>query len=174
MGAHDRARALRIGKAARAADLDPRTLRYYEGIGLVRPSGRTSAGYRLYTEREVEALRFVRRTRALGLSLREAGELLETWARGVRPCDDLDAILRRHLQEVDARVRELEGLRDDMRAILDSPRPGEDQEGICPKLATERPTEVLVGMSGSRKDDASGGRRRRVPRSSERRLEQGP
>lgn len=138
MGAHAAARKLRIGEAARAAELDPRTLRYYEGIGIVRPAGRTPAGYRLYTQREVEALRFVRRARALGLSLREVRGLLQTWARGDRPCADLDGMLRRHLREVEARIRELEGLRDDMRAILESPRPGRDQEGICPKLACER------------------------------------
>jgi len=136
--------ALRIGEAARAAELDPRTLRYYEGIGLVRPSGRTAAGYRLYTEREVEALRFVRRARALGLSLREARELLHTWARGERPCGDLDAILRRRLEEVDARIRELEGLREDMRAILQIPDLKEGEEGICPKLADERPRRRSV------------------------------
>lgn len=131
--------ALRIGAAARAADLDPHTLRYYDGIGLVRPSGRTRAGYRLYGAREVEALRFVRRTRALGLSLREARELLCTWERGERPCDDLDAILRRRLVDVGARIRELEGLRDEMRAILRIAGRRKAENGICPKLAAERP-----------------------------------
>ena len=130
-------RTLRIGQAARAAELDPRTLRYYEGIGLVRASGRTVAGYRLYTEREVEALRLVRRARALGLSLSEARSLLETWEHGERPCAELDAILRRRLDEVDARIRHLEALRAEMRTILDAPVRSDGQESPCPKLARE-------------------------------------
>jgi len=138
MTSHDGTRALRIGQAARAAQLDPRTLRYYEGIGLVRASGRTAAGYRLYTEREVEALRLVRRARTLGLSLNEARALLEIWERGERPCGELDVILRRRLEEVDVRIRELETLRAEMRGILDAPARVDRQESPCPKLVDER------------------------------------
>jgi len=155
--------ALRIGEAARAAELDPRTLRYYEQIGLVRASRRTSAGYRLYSGREVEALRFVRRARALGLSLREAGELLTTWARGERPCRELDAILRRRLDEVEARIRELRALREEMRGILDAParevgaREERSPEGVCPRLAgVLRGAAALVPVAGT---DSAGGPR---------------
>lgn len=133
----DHATALRIGEAAREAGLPPRTLRYYEGIGLVRSSGRTSAGYRLYTAREVEALRFVRRARALGLSLREARDILEARERGDPPCDELDSILRRRLDELEARIRELEALRTEMRAVLRAPAPAEREERVCPKLTGE-------------------------------------
>lgn len=139
MASRDHTQALRIGEAARAAELDPRTLRYYEGIGLVRAAGRTCAGYRLYGEREVEALRLVRRARVLGLSLGEARALLETWRRGERPCGELDGILRRRLEEIDARIDELEALRAEMRGILATPAPPDRQESPCPKLADERP-----------------------------------
>jgi len=139
----DEAQALRIGEAARAAELDPRTLRYYEQIGLVRAPRRTSAGYRLYTGREVEALRFVRRARALGLSLREAGDLLATWERGRRPCGELDFILRRRLDEIETRIEELHALREEVRGILAAPpraaqaRQERGAASVCPRLSAD-------------------------------------
>lgn len=135
MSSSDDPPALRIGQAARASSLDPRTIRYYDSIGLVRASGRTAAGYRLYTAHEVEALRFVRRARRLGLSLDEARKLLETWRRGEPLCSELDDILRRHLGEIDSRIHELEELRDEMRAILAAPARKAGGSRVCPKLA---------------------------------------
>lgn len=145
-------RTLRIGQAARAAGLHPRTLRYYEEIGLVRPAGRTPTGYRLYTSREVDALRFVHRARALDLSLPEIRDLLRTWTRGERPCGDLDKILRRRLGEIETRIQELERLREEMRQILQTPFRATLPEGVCPKLSHGRVVE-----------HPSGRRRRRVP-----------
>ncbi len=55
-----------IGALARQASINPRTLRYDERIGLLAPSARTDAGYRLYTDRDAARLSFIRRARRLG------------------------------------------------------------------------------------------------------------
>lgn len=67
---------LQIGAVARGTDLSIRTLRHYDEIGLVRPSGRSEGGFRLYTEHDVERLLLIRRMKPLGFSLDEMAELL--------------------------------------------------------------------------------------------------
>lgn len=66
-----------IGEVAAEVGLSLRTIRYYEEIGLVSPSGRTDGGFRLYTDADVERLGLVKRLKPVGLSLETIGELLE-------------------------------------------------------------------------------------------------
>jgi DNA-binding transcriptional MerR regulator len=66
---------LTIGQVARATGVPARTLRYYEAVGVLRRADRSAAGYRQYGERELERIRFVRRARALGLSLHDVRTL---------------------------------------------------------------------------------------------------
>ncbi len=60
---------LRIGQLAAKTDFTPKTLRYYEDIGLIRPDCRSESGYRLCGEAAIERLRFGRRAQGLGLRL---------------------------------------------------------------------------------------------------------
>lgn len=73
-----------IGEVAERVGLSLRTIRYYEEIGLVEPSGRTEGGFRLYTDADVERLRLIRALKPVGMSLETLGELL-------RRADDLAA-----------------------------------------------------------------------------------
>lgn len=97
-------RTMRIGEVAEQTSLSLRTLRHYEDIGLVIPSGRTDGGFRLYTERDVARLLIIRRMKPLGYTLEEMSALL-------RVVDALehgeDAELRSRLTEIrdEARVR---------------------------------------------------------------------
>ncbi len=63
--------SLQIGEVAKKAGVSVRTVRYYEELGLMQPSGLTSGGMRLYRDAEVTRLRFIRRLRTLRLSLDE-------------------------------------------------------------------------------------------------------
>lgn len=67
---------MQIGEVADRVGLSLRTIRYYEEVGLVQPSARTSGGFRLYTEPDVARLRLVKRMKTLGFSLDEMGDLL--------------------------------------------------------------------------------------------------
>jgi DNA-binding transcriptional MerR regulator len=62
---------LQIGEVAQRAGVSPRTVRYYEELGLLQQAPRTAAGTRLYGEGDVVRLRFIGRLKALGLSLDE-------------------------------------------------------------------------------------------------------
>jgi MerR family transcriptional regulator, copper efflux regulator len=68
-----------IGEAAARTGFPPSTLRYYETIGLVAPSERTDAGYRLYDERALARLAFVSRAKQLGCTLDEVVDLVGLW-----------------------------------------------------------------------------------------------
>ena len=70
---------LTIGQVAERTGFSASTLRYYEGIGLVMPTTRTDAGYRLYGDDTVDRLAFIARAKQLGCSLDEITDLLATW-----------------------------------------------------------------------------------------------
>ncbi len=80
------AATMTIGEAARRAAVNARTLRYYERIGVLVPSARTSARYRLYTSGDLARLRFIRRAQRLGLSLAEIAAVLAVCDAGRAPC----------------------------------------------------------------------------------------
>lgn len=71
------AATMHIGAVAERTGLSLRSLRHWDEVGLVRPSGRTEGGFRLYTEPDVERILLVRRMKPLGFSLEEMGRLLE-------------------------------------------------------------------------------------------------
>lgn len=67
---------MQIGEVAEQTSLSLRTIRYYEEMGLVTPSARTSGGFRLYSDTDVARLRLIRRMKPLDFSLEEMGEVL--------------------------------------------------------------------------------------------------
>ena len=77
-----------IGEVAESVGLSLRTIRYYEEIGLVEPSGRTEGGFRLYTDSDVDRLRLVKALKPVGMSLETMGELLEAADRAAGSSDD--------------------------------------------------------------------------------------
>jgi len=67
---------MHIGELAERTELSLRTIRHYDQIGLLAPSGRSEGGFRLYTEEDFERLMLIRRMKPLGYSLEQMGELL--------------------------------------------------------------------------------------------------
>ena len=82
---------MHIGAVAERTGLSLRTLRHYDEVGLVRPSGRSDGGFRLYTEEDVERLLLVRRMKPLGFTLEEMADLLDVADR-LAARDDASAI----------------------------------------------------------------------------------
>jgi MerR family copper efflux transcriptional regulator len=67
-----------IGYVAECTELSIRTLRHYDNVGLVTPTVRSAGGYRLYTNRDVDRLRTIRRMKPLGFTLEEMRQLLDS------------------------------------------------------------------------------------------------
>jgi DNA-binding transcriptional MerR regulator len=98
---------MRIGALAEAGGVSARTVRFYEGAGLIAPPPRTAGGYRDYPPEAVTRLRFVRRARDSGLRLAEIAEVLEIRDAGEAPCGRVAALVDEHLAEVRRRIAAL-------------------------------------------------------------------
>ncbi|MGH9104213.1 MAG: heavy metal-responsive transcriptional regulator [Acidimicrobiales bacterium] len=103
---------MRIGQLAAAVDVNPKSIRFYEQIGLLPEPGRRPSGYRDYGEEERERLVFVRTAQRLGLPLADIAEILAFKDRGEAPCAYVCTVLARQAAELDDRIGELEALRD--------------------------------------------------------------
>ena len=124
---------MNIGQASKASGVSTKMIRYYDEIGLVRPASRTESNYREFDEREVNELRFIRRARSLGFSMPEITQLLSLWRDRERPSREVKAIAEKHVNELDARIAEMQTMADTLRHL--SHRCAGDDRPDCPILA---------------------------------------
>jgi MerR family copper efflux transcriptional regulator len=104
-----------IGKAAHACGVPPKMIRYYESIGLIATPHRSEGGYRVYTENDVNALRFLHRARDLGFSIDQIRNLLALWRDRSRASAEVKAIALRHVQALEEKAQSLTSM---SRALL--------------------------------------------------------
>lgn len=118
-----------IGELADTVGVNPKTVRYYEAIGLLPEPARTAAGYRVYGPDDVDRLAFVRRAVQLDLQLDEVAEILALRDRAERPCDYVLDVARRRVDELDERIRSMQTARDELASLIErapSPEPDGD------------------------------------------------
>jgi MerR family copper efflux transcriptional regulator len=124
--------SMNIGAVAAKTGLPPKTIRYYELIGLLPPAPRSSGGYRLYNAADIEVLRFVNRARLLGFATAEIASLLDLWRNKDRSADDVKALASKHIKNVDERIAELVSLRHALAELVE--RCQGDHRPECPIL----------------------------------------
>ncbi|MDF3035197.1 MAG: MerR family transcriptional regulator [Paucimonas sp.] len=124
---------MNIGQAAAETGVSAKMIRYYESIELIPPSGRTDAGYRIYGDRDLHTLRFIRRARNLGFSLEQIRDLLSLWQNRQRVSKDVKAIVKGHVAELDRRIEELTEMRDTLNHL--ARHCAGDNRPDCPILA---------------------------------------
>ena len=100
-----------IGQAAEASGVSAKMIRHYEENGFIPKAGRTVAGYRIYREADVHVLRFIRRARGLGFSLKEIKTLLGLWQSRRRESAEVKKLAMKHVTELDARIAEMQAMR---------------------------------------------------------------
>lgn len=105
---------MRIGELAGQVGVNPKTVRYYESIGVLPEPPRTSSGYRDYDDSYVGRLTFIRTAQRLGITLDEVKEVLGFRARGEAPCAYVRGVLDTQVTDIDRRIRELHELRDQL------------------------------------------------------------
>ena len=113
---------MRIGELAEKTGVTTKTIRYYEGIGVVPEPERMANGYRLYDQADVDRLQFVRDAQAAGLSLVEINLILDLRDQGESTCEHVIEILESHLSAVDRQLVELRRTRDQLQSITDRAR----------------------------------------------------
>ncbi|MBB4301740.1 Cu(I)-responsive transcriptional regulator [Rhodobium orientis] len=122
---------MNIGQAARRSALPAKTIRYYEEIGLVAP-GRRDNGYRDYDASDVHKLQFLKRARGLGFSIDDCRHLLSLYEDKHRASADVKALARARIEDIDARMAELQSLRTTLAKLVECCH-GDDRPD-CPIL----------------------------------------
>lgn len=122
---------MKIGDASRLTGLPTKTLRYYEGIGLIS-SSRAGNGYREYSETQVETLRFLARTRGLGFNIEECRSLIGLYQDQTRKSSDVRKITLEHIAAIDKKMLELNAVRNTLSGLVNACRG--DERPDCPIL----------------------------------------
>ena len=107
---------LNIGEAAKSSGVSAKMIRHYEQSGLVPKAGRSVGGYRLYRDADIHTLRFVRRARDLGFSMKEIQTLLGLWNNRRRASADVKRLALKHVADLEAKIAELQAMR---RTLVD-------------------------------------------------------
>jgi MerR family transcriptional regulator, mercuric resistance operon regulatory protein len=131
--------AVRIGEAAKETGLSVDAIRFYEKEGLLKRSARTDGGFRLFGQREIDSLKFVRRAQKLGFSLQEIRELLFLQGDEIESCEHVRELLQQKVASVRGKIEELRKLQRSLgRALRQCKRvlqdTGPTHKGGCPVL----------------------------------------
>ncbi len=110
---------MNIGDVAEKSGLPPKTIRYYEDIGLITPQ-RSANGYRSFHATDLHKLAFLARARALGFSIEECRALLQLYEDESRASAEVKAIAEQHLQEIDRKIADLKEMRNTLAALVDA------------------------------------------------------
>ncbi|NIC05580.1 Cd(II)/Pb(II)-responsive transcriptional regulator [Billgrantia bachuensis] len=121
---------MKIGELATRTGCPVETIRYYEREGLLPEPARSSANYRLYAEPHAERLRFIRHCRTLDMTLGEIRTLLDYHDHPRQPCNAVNGLIDDHLAHVEARIEQLQALRQAL-ATLRSRCNGEADSSHC-------------------------------------------
>ena len=140
---------LTIGKVAKSAGLGIETVRFYEREGLITPLARTESNYRLYADDGIVRLRFIKRAKALGFTLREIKELLFLRVDPDATKGDVKEQIEEKINDIKQRVKDLKKIQKTLET-LDSCCDGHGSANECPILAALEGTDPLVSKSYSK------------------------
>lgn len=123
---------MNIGKSAKRSGVPAKTIRYYEEIGLIPKAARTDGGYRDYSEQDVQMLRFIHRSRALGFPVKDVAELLALWRDRSRSSAQVKELALHRIADIDTKIAELKSIRHTLTDL--ATRCHGDDRPDCPIL----------------------------------------
>ncbi|HPE58688.1 MAG TPA: MerR family DNA-binding protein [Thiolinea sp.] len=134
---------LTVSELAEASNTSVHTVRYYLREGLISPSAQGDNHYRLFTTADVVHLRFIRSAKLLGFTLADIRRILEHAELGESPCADVRSIIQQRMQDIEARIREMQQLHARMATALekweDMPDRMPDGNSICHLIESMNP-----------------------------------
>ena len=107
-----------IGEAARLSGVSAKMVRHYESLGLLPRVARTDSGYRQYSEPDVHTLRFIKRSRDLGFSMEEIGELVGLWQNRRRASASVRRIAQKHAQDLAQRIAQMQAMQQTLQHLI--------------------------------------------------------
>ena len=108
---------MKIGELAKLTGCSVQTIRYYEKENLLKSKARSEGNFRLYDTSAVEQLMFIKQCRSLDLALSEVRQLIDLNQSPGTQCDDVNNMIDNHIEQVEQRMKELEGLRDQLTSL---------------------------------------------------------
>lgn len=141
---------MNIGYAADASGVSAKMIRYYESTGLIEPAGRTASGYRVYTDKDVHTLKFIRRARDLGFSVDQIQGLLGLWRDRGRASADVKAVALKHVEQLCQKVAELQAMIETLKEL--AAKCSDDDRPDCPILRDleDGPQRDCIGAGGTK------------------------
>lgn len=127
-----------IGEAAAASGVTAKMIRHYEDMHLIPAASRTLAGYRMYSDTDVHNLRFIRRARSLGFSIKQIGDLLGLWRDQSRSSAKVKALALDHIAELEQKIMQMQTMKAELERLAHCCHG--DQRPECPiidRLAEE-------------------------------------
>lgn len=131
---------LTIGQVAGRAEVGVETVRFYEREGLLEEPRRKASGYRQFDEQAVDRIRFIRRAKELGFTLKEIKELLDMRVEPTSTCADVKRRAEAKIEDVEERIRSLQKMKRALVKITKQCR-GDGPAGECPILDALEPVK---------------------------------
>lgn len=110
---------MQIGELGRRANVPPKTIRYYEEIGILPEPDRSASGYRDYDESAIERLQFIKAGQGVGLTLGEIREIVAFRDRGETPCAHVTDLMNQKVRTLSEHIRGLEQMRGELQRLLE-------------------------------------------------------
>src|SRR6056297_1467243 len=110
---------MNIGEVSERSGLPPKTIRYYEDIGLVTPL-RGENGYRSFRDSDLHKLAFLSRARTLGFTIEDCRTLLTLYEDQSRASADVKTVAEAHLQKIEDKIAQLQSMRDTLSDLVHS------------------------------------------------------
>lgn len=111
---------MNIGEVAKLSEVNSKAIRRYEELGIIPKAGRSDAGYRQYSETDVHVLRFVKRARELGFSMKDIKQLVSLWRNRSRPSSQVKSIASKHVTELKKKSDEIQSMLSTLNKLLKS------------------------------------------------------
>ncbi|WP_198597325.1 MerR family transcriptional regulator [Gracilimonas amylolytica] len=135
----------KIGEVARRAKVNKETVRYYEKRSLIPIPDRRRSGYRIFTQRHIDQIKFIKRAQELGFTLSEIKELLELRIDEDTTCSEIKSEAQEKYQDVVEKIEDLQRIKNTLVDLIDSCA-GEGPKGDCPILkALEGENKNILG-----------------------------
>jgi len=131
-----------IGEIAKETGASIDTIRYYEKLGLLAKPARSEGGFRIYSKAMVDRLRFVKKAKSLGLTLKEIRGIVQCSDEGLRPCCDLvRKLFEKKITEFETRIKELQKMRRNLVSLLSQWVSSKEARNrpfaVCPQIETK-------------------------------------
>ncbi len=129
-----------IGRVAEQFNVSPYTLRYYEKIGLLQPVSKDSGGRRVYSQRDIERLHFIKRAQRMHFSLKEIGELISLDKAQLVEKPQVQELVIEKLNDIEESLKDLKLLQNELTAML-SACLSSNEDDQCPIIEGIKETD---------------------------------